>query len=61
MDSKKGIKDLLTVGTSLFISQIILGLFWLYLATILTKSDYGELGFFMSIINEIWIKNGKIK
>jgi len=51
MDSKKGIKDLLTVGTSLFISQIILGLFWLYLATVLTKSDYGELGFFMSIIN----------
>jgi len=51
MDSKKGIKDLLTVGTSLFISQIILGLFWLYLATILTKSDYGELGFFMSIVN----------
>jgi len=51
MDSKKGIKDLLTVGTSLFISQIILGLFWFYLATILTKSDYGELGFFMSIVN----------
>jgi len=51
MDSKKGIKDLLTVGTSQFISQVLLGLFWLYLASILPKSDYGELGFFMSIVN----------
>ena len=51
MDSQKGIKDLLTVGTSQFISQIIYGLFWLYLALILSKSDYGELGFFMSIVN----------
>ena len=51
MDSKKGIKDLLTVGTSQFISQIIFGLFWLYLATILSKNEYGELGFLMSIAN----------
>jgi len=51
MDSKKGIKDLLTVGTSQFISQIIFGLFWLYLATILSKNEYGELGFIMSIAN----------
>ncbi len=51
MTSKKGIKDLLTVGTSQFISQIILGLFWLYLASILSKSSYGELGFLMSIVN----------
>jgi len=51
MDSKKGINDLLSVGSSQFISQIILGLFWLYLASILSKSEYGELGFFMSIVN----------
>jgi len=51
MDSKKGFKDLLTIGTSQFISQIILGLFWIYLASILSKSDYGELGFLMSIVN----------
>jgi len=50
MDSKKGINDLLSVGSSQFIAQIILGLFWLYLATILSKSDYGELGFLMSIV-----------
>ena len=51
MDSKKGINDLLSLGSSLFISQIILGLFWIYLASILSKSEYGELGFFMSIVN----------
>jgi len=43
MGSKKGFKDLLTIGTSQFISQIILGLFWIYLASILSKSEYGEL------------------
>ena len=43
MSTNKGIKDLLGVGTSLFISQIILGLFWLYLASILSKSEYVEL------------------
>lgn len=51
MDSKKEIKNLLTIGTSQFISQIIYGLFWLYFALILSKSDYGELGFLMSIAN----------
>jgi len=51
MSSNKNIKDLLTVGTSQFISQIILGLFWLYLASILSKTSYGELGFIMSIVN----------
>ena len=51
MDSKKGFKDLLTIGTSQFISQIILGLFWIYLASILSKSEYGELGFLISIVN----------
>ncbi len=51
MNSKKKIKDLLVVGTSQFISQIIYGLFWLFLASILSKPDYGELGFFMSIVN----------
>jgi len=51
MDSKKGIKELLTIGSSQFSSHIILGFFWLYLASILAKSSYGELGFLMSIVN----------
>jgi len=49
MSTNKGIKDLLGVGASQFIAQIILGVFWLYLASILSKSEYGELGFLMSI------------
>jgi len=46
---KKNIKDLMTVGTSNFFASIINSLFWLYLAYILLKTDYGELGFIMSI------------
>ena len=46
---KKNIKDLMTVGSSNFFASIINSLFWLYLASILLKTDYGELGFIMSI------------
>ena len=46
---KKNIKDLMTVGTSNFFASIINSLFWLYLASILLKTEYGELGFIMSI------------
>jgi len=50
MDLKK-IKDLLALGTSNILASAILGIFWLYLATLLEKSEYGELGFFMSVVN----------
>jgi len=48
---KKNIKDLMTVGSSNFFASIINSLFWLYLAYILLKTDYGELGLIMSIAN----------
>ncbi len=48
---KNNIKDLMTVGSSNFFASIINSLFWLYLASILLKTDYGELGLFMSIAN----------
>jgi len=48
---RKKIQDLLTLGASNAIASIILSLFWLYLATLLEKHSYGELGFLMSIAN----------
>jgi len=33
------------------ISSFILGLFWLFLASIVTKTEYGELGYLMGIVN----------
>ena len=42
------LKDLLTVGSSNIIASIILGLFWIYLAKILEKTEYGELGYLIS-------------
>jgi len=33
------------------ISSIIFGLFWIFLATILSTNDYGEIGFFFSVAN----------
>ena len=43
------IKELVGFGTSNTISSLIYALFWLFLASILVKSEYGELGFLMSI------------
>ena len=42
MDFTKKLKDILIFGSSVAISNIILGLFWLYLASIVTKTEYGE-------------------
>ena len=42
------LKDLLTIGSSNIIASIIGGLFWFYLAKILPKTEYGELGYFIS-------------
>ncbi len=46
---KNKLKDLLSLGVLNISSSIIFSIFWLYLASILTKEEYGELGFFVSI------------
>ena len=48
---KNKLKVLLSLGTINISSSIIFGIFWLYLASIMTKEEYGELGFFISIAN----------
>ena len=47
----KKLKDLLTLSASNIVAKVIFGLFWLFLASIMTKVEYGELGFLMSIAN----------
>jgi len=47
----KKIKDVLFLGTSNFTSSIALGVFLLFLASLLEKTQYGELAYFMSIAN----------
>ena len=51
MTFRKKSKDVFALGLSNFGTSIIFGLFWMYLATLLPKTEYGELGFFMSIAN----------
>lgn len=43
------IKSFLTLGASNFIAGGINSIFWIYLASVVEKESYGELGFFMSI------------
>ena len=43
------IKDLLSLSSSKLISSLIYGLFWIFLASLFTNEEYGELGFFMSV------------
>jgi len=47
----KKLKDFLTLGSSNLAASTIIGIFWLYLASLLPKTEYGELGFLMSIVN----------
>jgi len=47
----KKVEDLLTLGGSNLISGLVFGIFWLYLATIIAKTEYGELGFLLGIVN----------
>jgi len=47
----KKVEDFLTLGSSNLISSLVYGIFWLYLASILAKTEYGELGFLMGIVN----------
>ena len=50
MNFSKKLKDFVTLGSSNLIASIILGLFWLFLASLLTKTDYGQLGYFMAVV-----------
>jgi len=43
--------DLFSLGASNFGSKLILGLFWIFLAGFITKTQYGELGFLLGIVN----------
>ena len=45
------LKDLLSIGAVNVGSTLIFSLFWLYLASILSKPEYGEIGFLVSIAN----------
>jgi len=45
------IKDLLSLSSANIISSLIYGLFWIFLASVFTNEEYGELGFFMSVAN----------
>ena len=51
MNFTKKLKEFLFFGSSVAISNLILGVFWLYLASIVTKTEYGELGYLMGIVN----------
>src|SRR3989304_5116004 len=51
MTFKNKIKDLLSLSVINISSSLIFALFWLYLASILSKTEYGELGFLFSIAN----------
>jgi len=51
MNFSKKLKDFVALGSSNLIASIILGLFWLFLASLLTKTDYGQLGYFMAVVN----------
>jgi len=48
---KRKLKDLFTLTSSNISASLILSLFWLFIASIMEKPEYGELGFLMSIAN----------
>ena len=43
------IKDLVSLSSANLISSLIYGLFWIFLASLFTNEEYGELGLFMSV------------
>jgi len=51
MTFTKKIKDILFLGTSNFVSSIAFGVFLLFLASLLEKTQYGELAYLMAIAN----------
>jgi len=48
---KNKLKKLLSLGAVNVGSSLILSLFWLFLASILSQSEYGEIGYLVSIAN----------
>ena len=50
MVSKK-LNEFLTFSSSRFIAASIFAVFWLFLALFIPKTEYGEIGFIMSIVN----------
>jgi len=48
-DFNEGTKGFLLLTVSNFVAVAILGLFWMFLASITEKSEYGEIGFWVSI------------
>jgi len=53
MTFTKKIKDILFLGTSNFIASIALGVFLLFLASLMEKTQYGELAYLWSIANVV--------
>lgn len=51
MNFNSKMKNIVSLGTANFSAAIIIGLFWFFLARILEKTEYGEIGFLMSIAN----------
>ena len=51
MSFSNNFKDFLTLGTSNLVYGIVIGVLWLYLAELLPKTQYGELGLLFSWIN----------
>ena len=50
----KKINDKIALGSANLISTIINSLFWIFLASILTKESYGELGFLFAVAYSGW-------
>jgi len=51
MKTGKKINNLLGLGSAEMTASVIVAFFWLFLASLLSKTEYGELGFLMSIAN----------
>lgn len=49
MRFSKKLKDVLTLGSTNLTVNLVKGLFWLFLAYLVSKTEYGELGYLMSI------------
>ncbi len=48
---KTKLADLFSIGSANIFASIIAGLFWLYLANIVTKTEYGEIGYLISLVS----------
>lgn len=46
-------KNLTAVGTGYIVASAISGLFWIFLASVLEKEEYGELGYWLAVIGTV--------